>query len=701
MLRRSAKAAVASTAASAKPAQSPKQQQQQQQQWLHRHALTWLLAAQFAVIAPHAGRLPIWVSLAWLVSACWRAMVYQGRWSFPHRFIKLVLVVGCLLGIRYSYAAWVGLEPTVALLIACFSFKLLEAATRRDALILLFLGYFVALTEFLFEQGLGTVLYMLLPLLLLTTALVALHQSAQPQFTQPFTQGRQPLRLSWQPLRAAATMLVQALPLMLLLFLVFPRIGPLWQVPLPGNNARTGMSDEMAPGDIAQLSQSDALAFRAAFSGAVPSARDLYWRGLVLDEFDGRRWRGNRFDETPLAVAQSKALAGPAIDYEVYLEPTYQRWLFALQRPVSVDNKTVLTIDYRLVARDNVYEKIVYRARAYPQETLDLELDAQLRKRELLIPKRSNPRAQAWARQLRNENTDDALLIDALLQHFHAQQFFYTLKPPLLGDHPIDEFLFDSRRGFCEHYASSFVFVLRAAGIPARVVAGYQGGEINPLTGTVLVHQFDAHAWAEAWLPARGWVRFDPTAAVAPQRIENGLERAVSGGEFLAQSPLSVNRYRSLSWLNKLRLRTDAINYAWTRWVVNYRDDTQTDVLRALLGEINPLRIGLLLVGGGGAVLGIVAAVLLGRQLFVERLPIEQRYYRQFCRRLARHGFERAEGMAPGDYARWVLAQQPQWQFVKEITDCFEMLSYRKLSAQQRRQLLLRLKKLVSGTHIT
>ncbi|HSB97224.1 MAG TPA: DUF3488 and transglutaminase-like domain-containing protein [Spongiibacteraceae bacterium] len=693
MLRRSDKAK-ASSAESGKSAQLPKQhqqRQQEQQQWLHRHALTWLLAAQFAVIAPHAGRLPIWVSLAWLVSAFWRAMVYQGRWSFPHRLIKLVLVVGCLLGIRYSYAAWTGLEPTVALLVTCFSFKLLEAATRRDALILLFLGYFVALTEFLFEQGLGTVLYMLLPLLLLTTALVALHRSAQLQFTQE----QQPLRFSWQPLRAAATMLAQALPLMLLLFLVFPRIGPLWQVPLPGNSARSGMSDEMAPGDIAQLSLSDALAFRAAFTGPVPPARDLYWRGLVLDEFDGRRWRGNRLAEALLPAVQT--LDGPAIDYEVYLEPTYQRWLYALQRPASVDSKTLLTIDYRLLARDNVFEKMVYRARAYPQEKLDLELDSQLRKRELLIPKKSNPRAQAWAQQLRTENADDAALIDSVLQHFRTQQFFYTLKPPLLGDHPIDEFLFASRRGFCEHYASSFVFILRAAGIPARVVVGYQGGEINPLTGTVLVHQFDAHAWAEAWLPARGWVRFDPTAAVAPQRIENGLERAVASGEFLGQSPLSVNRYRGLSWLNKLRLRTDAINYAWTRWVVNYRDETQTDVLRSLLGEINPLRMGLFLVGGGGVVLAIVAAVLLGRQLFGERLPIEQRYYRQFCRRLARHGYERPEGMAPGDYARWVLAQQPHWRFVQEITDCFEMLSYRKLAALQRRKMLRNLRRLVGN----
>jgi transglutaminase-like putative cysteine protease len=660
-----------------------------EQQWIRRYALTWLLVAQVAVIIPHSLRLPIWIDIVWLISAIWRVLVYQGRWSFPNRVVKTVLVIGCLAGIRYSYTAWTGLEPTVALLIICFSIKLLEAATRREALILLFLGYFVALTVFLFEQGLGTVLYMLLPVVLLTAALVALHQSAQ----------HEPLRFSWQPLRSAAVMAAQAVPVMLLLFLVFPRIAPLWQVPLPSAGAHTGMSDEMAPGDIAELSLSDALAFRVAFSGAVPSVRDLYWRGLVLDKFDGRRWLSSTFNDMPLPQTPNAA-SGPALDYQVYLEPTYQRWLYALQRPVSVDAKTSLTIDYRLLAPDIIYEKMVYRARAYPQAPLDAELDTRLRKYELTLPAKGNPRAQAWAQQLRAQYSDDAALIDALLQYFRAQEFYYTLKPPLLGEQAIDEFLFDIRRGFCEHYASTFVFVLRAAGIPARVVVGYQGGEINPLTGTVLVHQFDAHAWAEAWLPERGWVRFDPTAAVAPQRIENGLERAVSSGEFLGQSPLSVNRYRTLGWLNALRLRTDAMNYAWTRWVVNYRDDTQTAVLRNLLGEISPLRIGLLLVGGGGAMLAIVALVLLGHQFFADRLPIEQIYYQRFCRRLAQRGFERPAGMAPGDYARWVLAQQPQWRFVREITDCFEMLSYRKLSLQQRRQLLLRLKRSIGRINL-
>ncbi len=655
--------------------------------WIPRQCFGWLLAAQIALISPHVSRLPIWIAVGWLLCALWRVQVHRGQWSQLGRIVKTLVVIASLAGIRWSYGGFIGLEPTVALLIACFSLKLIEAATRREAYLLLFLGYFVAATEFLFEQGLGTVLYMIVPILLLTSALIALHQD-------------DPLRFSWQPLRHAATMSAQALPLMLLLFLVFPRIGPLWKVPLPGNEARTGMSDTMAPGDIAQLSQSDALAFRAVFSDRVPAQRELYWRGLVLDHFDGRAWRAGDFSDMPFRQNHSSRpkFTGASIDYEIFLEPTYQRWLYALQVPEPVTKNIYLTMDYRLLAKDIVIDKFAYRARAYPQAALEARLDQRLRRYQLKLPgPDNNPRARQWAQELRTRFDDDDELIDFILAHFRQQQFFYTLKPPLLGEHTVDEFIFDTRRGFCEHYASSFVFLLRAAGIPARVVTGYQGGEINPLTGTVLVHQFDAHAWTEAWLDGKGWVRFDPTAAVAPQRIESGLERAVAPGEFLAQQPLSASRYRSVSWLNDLRHRIDAVNYAWTRWVVNYHDDTQLTVLTALLGEINPLRMTLLLVGGGAVVILAIVLALFGRQLFATRLPAEQRYYAQFCARFARQGYPRPLHMGAGEYGRWLLKKNPHWKAVQEITLCFEALSYRQLSASQRDQLLKRLKRLVNS----
>lgn len=658
--------------------------------WIPRHCLGWLLAAQIAVIAPHVSRLPLWISGAWLMCAFWRVQVYRGQWSSPGKVIKTIVVLASLAGLRFSYDSFVGLDPTVALLISCFSLKLIEAATRREAYLLLFLGYFVALTEFLFEQGLGTVLYMIAPTLLLTSALIALHQD-------------EPLRFSWQPLRISAVMSAQALPLLFLLFLVFPRIAPLWKVPLQSQSASTGMTDRIAPGDIAQLSQSDALAFRVVFSDKVPAQHDLYWRGLVLNDFDGRAWRAKDYSNLPLRqmYPAMQKYSGTAIEYEIFLEPTYQRWLYALQVPDPITKNAYLTVDYRLLAKDLVADKFAYRVRSYPQTQIELTLQERLRQYELRLPsKDNNPRTQAWAHDLRERFVNDRDLINFVLTHFREQQFFYTLKPPLLGEQSIDEFLFESRRGFCEHYASTFTFVLRAAGIPARIVAGYQGGEINPVTGTVLVHQFDAHAWAEAWLEGEGWVRFDPTAAVAPQRIENGLERAVASGEFLEQQPLSANRFRDIGWMNAVRWRIDAINYAWTRWVVNYHDDTQLAVLTALLGEINPLRMTLLLLGGGALTIFIVALLLFGRRLFGVRLPAEQRYFAYFCAQLAKRGYPRPINMSAAQYGRWLLKENPQWQVVAEITACFETLSYKKLSPVQREQLLKKLKRLVNSRQL-
>jgi len=524
---------------------------------------------------------------------------------------------------------------------------------------------------------------MLLPIVLLTGALVALQE-------------QEPLRLNLQPLRKAAAMALQSLPLMLLLFLVFPRLAPLWQVPLPGaGKASTGMSDHLVLGDISELSQSDALAFRVQFQGPVPPRSELYWRVLVLDSFDGRAWTAGPDSERPLGKTGARPL-GAALDYEVYLEPTQRRWLAALSRPASVDARTVLSADYRLLARTAVFEKFYYRAQAWPDAPLVDDLNTWRRSYFLRLPADSNPRARAFAREVRAASASDSAFIEKILRDFRELPFVYTLKPPRLGAQGIDEFLFDNRRGFCEHYASAFTFLMRAAGIPARVVTGYQGGEINPRNGSVALHQFDAHAWAEVWLEGRGWLRFDPTAAVAPERVESGLESALAPGEFLAQTPFSAQRYRQLGWLNELRLSLDSLNYGWTRWVLSYREETQTDVLRRVLGEINPLRVGVLLLGGGAFALGFLALWLLKGGAQPRPAP-ELRLYQRFCRQLARRGYARPAGLAPRDYARWLRGQPTGLKHIDEITDCFEALSYRDLRVEQRRRVLARLRRLVGG----
>lgn len=647
-------------------------------EWFSRGSLGWLLTAQFVLIAAHLEHLPLWVMGVWLFAAGWRLLVFQGRVGFPPRWAKLVLVVVAVAGIAQSYGDWRGLEPMVALLISGFCFKLMEAATRRDAHILLFLGYFVALTAFLFAQGVLATLHVLVAIALLLTAQVALHQqhAATLQLRAP---------------RLALTLLAQALPLMVLLFLVVPRLGPLWQVPMANGGARTGMSDTMAPGDIADLARSDTLAFRARFEGAPLPSAALYWRGLVLDGFDGRAWRAGALGEWPL-VQRQPAPAAPGLRYEVFLEPTGERWLYSLVRSQAEQGGVLETVDYRLVSVRPITDKFRYQARAWPDAPLDPTLSSWARERLTQLPEGFNPRALAWAQTLREEQADDAALIAGILAHFRREPFVYTLRPPPLGRHSVDEFLFGSRRGFCEHYAGSFVFLVRAAGIPARVVVGYQGGEINPLTSTVVVRQYDAHAWAEAWLPGRGWVRFDPTAAVAPQRVENGLEQAVGGGEFLADTPLSPNRYRHIVWLNFARHQIDAVNYRWTRFVVNFQGETQSRALERLLGEVSALRLLLFVGAVGGVTLGLVWWLLVrGRR--PPPLPPQERYWRRFVRAMARRGYPCAAGMTPSAYAGWLQQEQPTWRFPGEVARLFEALHYRPLTPAQRQTLLRQLRR--------
>lgn len=655
--------------------------------WLSRSTLGWLLAAQFALIAVHIEHLPAWLMAVWLVSAGWRILVFRGLTGFPPRWIKLLLVVASMAGIWSSYGDWRGLEPMAALLISGFCFKLVEAATRRDAYVVLFLGWFVALTAFLFDQGLASVAQLVMVAGLLLTTQVALHQG-------PRSGG-----FTWRAPRLAAILLLQALPLMALLFLVTPRLGPLWQVPVASGTARTGMSDEMSPGDIAELARSDALAFRARFVGALLPPGDLYWRGLVLDHFDGRSWRSGATGDWPLPEPDGKAAGntpatGPVLDYEVYLEPTGERWLYSLGRSVSDHPLVIETLDWRLLALRPITDKFKYAARVWPRATFDEQLSSWQRQRLLALPAGYNERTRQWAAELRARHSDDRRLIAAVLDHFNRQPYVYTLRPPPLGRDSVDHFLFGTRAGFCEHYAGSFVFLLRAAGIPARVVVGYQGGEVNPLTSTVMVRQYDAHAWTEAWLPGSGWVRLDPTAAVAPERVESGLEQAVGNEEFLADTPLSPSRYRHLAWLNSVRFQMDALNYQWTRWVVNYRDDTQRQVLGKLLGEVNTSRLLLLVAGVGGITLAVVAIALM-RTRQRARLSAEQRLYQRFCRAMARRGYPPAAGMAPRTYIRWLADRRPEWAFLDELGRAFEALQYRPLTPVQRRALQQRLRRCV------
>lgn len=599
-----------------------------------RNSLALLMVAQVAVILPFALQLSPWIVGVGLFCGLWRTGVYQGRWAYPQRWVKAVLVAASFVGVAISGVGMFSLEAAASVLLLAFALKLIEMKSRRDAYLVIFLGYFAIATQFLFDQSIATAAYGFLAACVVTAAMVGLNQL--------HTRVR-----PWVSLKLAGTLLLQALPFTVVLFLFFPRVAPLWTVPLP-NASSTGISDRMTPGDIANLTQSDELAFRAVFTGRVPTANQLYWRGLVYPEFSEGTWSvGQR---GPGAVVEDIPGAPGGISYEVLLEPTLSDWLFALDTAVPGSPGIQRTPDYYLRAEDPVMSVYRYDVTSYPNQPMNIELPAWIRERDLRIDPADNPRAVQLANELLAQAGSVERFVGELLDRIRTQPYRYTLSPPQLSRRgSIDAFWFDTRAGFCSHYAGAFVYLLRAAGVPARVVGGYQGGEVNPITGHLVVRQYDAHAWAEIWLAGQGWVRVDPTAAVAPARIESGLNAALSAEDREALSLLTSARFGEWDVVSDFLHWADSLEHRWNLWVVGYDTHFQANLLQRILGEITPTRIGLVMLVGGGLSVGFVAFTLFWRRRPRHRHPAEK-LFRGFANRLAAYGVQREPAEPPGTF---------------------------------------------------
>lgn len=619
-----------------------------------RNALLWLLLSLLAVLLPHLGRVPIWILLVYFGAAFWRLQMYRGRADLPSRLVRLGLVIFASAAVFLSYRSFIGLEPMVGLLLTATALKQLEAVSTKDGYTLVMLGFFVCVTEFLFSQQLPVVVYTLLCTLLLMASLVTLSELPGQRF-------------SLQPLRLGGKLLAQALPMMIVLFLIFPRIGPLWSVPSKDHAAATGMSDTLRPGQVSQLSRSSALAFRAQFTGDIPTQRDLYWRGVVMSRFEAGAWRSLDWRDIPKSDLNQPepALSGSSVDYQVIMEPTMQHWLFALAYAQSGGATIRRSSDFRLFSTEVIDSQFGYAVTSWPTAALERDLSPWRRTTELAFPPAENPRTRQWVLALQQRYPEPQALINAVLSYFRQEAFYYTLEPPRLPDQDfVDRFIFESRRGFCEHYAYSFVVMMRQAGIPARVVGGYQGGEINPLNNTVLVRQLDAHAWAEVWLAGQGWTRVDPTAAVSPARVESGLESALAAADrakLLADSPLSAFRYRNTAWVNWLRLRYDAAAWRWQAFIVGFDNDKQISVLKQLFGDIRVSWFVAAMLGSWLLVLAPLAWWLLARN----KSPIrsaDEVLLLKLCRRLSRLGIERQPGEGLRSLRLRVVAALPAEQ---------------------------------------
>lgn len=640
---------------------------------LRRGARHWQWLALLVAVLPQVDRLPPWLLVATGLACLWRQEAVERRIGAPALWLRVLLLAAGTAGVVASHRTLLGPEGGVSFLIVGALLKMLESRTQRDAFVSGVLDFFVLATAFLFSQSLGVTAYVLVASVVVVSALVSLQQREEAGVRRT--------------LRRAAVLVGQAVPLMLVLFVFFPRLPPLWTLNLTQGSARTGLSDSMSPGDISKLSESTETAFRVEFQGQVPPSDLLYWRGLVFGYYDGTRWTQGypMTEQVPLPprglpdwVQGADPAVTPPLRYRIILEPTDQPWLFGLAVSRSSTPKVGLTRDLRLVAQGPVFNRLTYDVESWPTARADsVDMPDWMRRQALQLPAGGNPEARRMARRLRNSTADEAALVQELLAWFRDERFFYTLEPPPLGEDRVDDFLFRTRSGFCEHYASTFVFLMRAAGVPARVVAGYQGGEPSPLGDYWLVRQLDAHAWAEVWIPGRGWITVDPTATVAPQRIQAGAAQAAERRDYWGNTAAGALRHGNYRLLRGLRNLADYVNYRWHKDVVGYDSERQDGFMQRLLGDSDLLR-RLLVMGGALAVLagGLFLLALRGRRR--ELHPLD-RLYRRWSDRLARQGLVREAGEGPQDYARRVARAKPALaDEAKEFARLYAALRYRR-----------------------
>jgi len=593
-----------------------------------------LIAGAALTVASHTLWLPYWVDATAAALLIWRAIASIRGAALPARWLLILLTFGGAVGVFLSYRTIMGRDPGVTMLVLLLFLKLLETRARRDVFVVAFLVYFVALANFFYSQSIPIAGLMLLTVLVTTTALVGFSA---------------PQRLVFEDLKTAGRMLAQAGPVMLLLFFLFPRVqGPLWGMPQDAYSGVNGLSETMSPGSISSLSLSDAIAFRVKFETELPPRTRLYWRGPVLSDFDGRTWRVGL---PQLRRNMNVEAAGSPVDYEVTLEPHNRNWMFALEMPTRIPPSARLTSEYLVISTTPIRSRMRYEMRSFPQFQAPSGANPGDLAQALGLPRGVNPRARALASEWRESLPDNAAIVRRAVEFFRGSRFEYTLQPPLLGGNSVDEFLFDAKQGFCEHFASSFVFLMRAAGVPARVVTGYQGGDTNPVDGYMVVRQADAHAWAEVWLAGGGWTRVDPTAAAVPVRVELGITAAAPAGQSLLMRA-------NLNWLKGLRNNWEALTNQWNQWVLGYNPDRQREML-AWLGVRQPNweTMTLMLFWSVAGVLMLTALWLLRG---IRRGDAVQRAWLRFCDKLAREGLARARAEGPLDYASRVARTLPE-----------------------------------------
>ncbi|MEM7431390.1 MAG: DUF3488 and transglutaminase-like domain-containing protein [Pseudomonadota bacterium] len=620
-------------------------------------SLPWTIGALVFALAPHLPYLSIWITLVFMACAAWRYLIEKRRMALPPMAVRAILAVSCFVGVLSTYGDISGVGPGSALLTVMAAMKLLETRKRRDQFVLLFISIFLVMSTVLREQYLWSLPYLIAAVALIMTAWLRMSATRQETARDSF--------------HTSKRLLLYAAPLALAMWIFFPRIStPFWGVPIDTSMATSGISNTLSPGDISELSLSDAVAFRVDFKSPIPEARDLYWRGLVLTHFTGRTWSGREQPGHAPGSRDTIEVDGEPVSYRITIEPTRQPYVFALDIPFqwSLPN-AAMGLQQQITRAHPIDQRIAYDAISYPRYSVQRDMSRTAKNWYSKLPAERNPRTRELALDMFAQAGSEQAFIDAVLRKFNQEEYFYTLRPPALGNNSVDRFLFDTKQGFCEHYASAFAVMMRAAGIPARIVLGYQGGELNPLGDYMIVRQSDAHAWTEVWLENRGWVRVDPTSAVAPQRIEAGMRGSLRDG-----SANSWGLTSPAEWLHSLGLSWDAINAKWNAWVLGYGPENQ-DRFMQFLGIDNPdwqNKVFTLIGVGIALILGI--SLLLALRYRAPRPDPAQALYLQFEKKT---GLERATGETPNGFAIRAQRESPlDDDTITDITEAYLAARY-------------------------
>jgi transglutaminase-like putative cysteine protease len=643
---------------------------------INNRILVFLLSSIGLITLPHVYNVPTSIFTFFAVMLGWRFVAIWKKNLLPHKIIVFLIMLGSLLLMFSQYRSVLGRDAGTSLFVLALGLKLLEIKSQRELYLIVFLAFIVASSLFLYEQSILMAAYILFVCCVLLATLVTIN-SLEPK--------------TWASLKKSAIIIAQALPITAVLFVLFPRVeAPRWMLFKGDSQKKLGLSDTMEPGSISDLGLSGELVFRVKFKGDIPPQERLYWRGPTFSYTDGKRWT-HTGDYAVNPELDTPRFSGKAYEYTLLMEPQAKNWVYGLEMPVKYSDNLDQNATYQLISRESPDKRAEYQITSYPEYNTGYITKTEHRD-NLQLPRSPSPEITALVTKLHGFDKPPEVFIQALLQHFRNEKFYYTLKPPLMEENPIETFLFKTRYGFCSHYATAFVYLMRVAHIPARVIGGYQGGEMNKVGQFLEVRQADAHAWAEVWLENKGWVRFDPTAAIAPERVEQGVnvEQQVAN-QAVDFSPAVANN-PALNWLKQARQMWQTVDYSWQRWVINYDRANQSQFLSSLgLHNLRAILYAML------SLITFITAVLAWWLLKNNRKHTDKvvQVYEQFCQKLAKVQLQKRSNEGAQDFAARACLNLPEYtEQINAITETYLKLRYGKNPAPQ---LFVQLNQLVAG----